>query len=154
MEMRTLEKSNADKYNKLDAEIRRECQTENEMMLTAQYEKIEQLEAAHKSDQVHVPISQATVRNQSVTTYIEDKEGNIIMDQDKMAWTHKRALWRQQRGDSTGAFRKRINASYQKRGRVCSKRHAAEQSSWVRQHLYRKVSGTAKWLYLNGFLKI
>ena len=34
----------------------------------------------------------------------------------------KRALWWQQRGDCTGTYRKRINASYQKRSRVCSKR--------------------------------
>ena len=54
MERRRVAKSNADEYNKLDAEIRRECQTAKELMLTAQCEKIEQLDAAHKSNQVHV----------------------------------------------------------------------------------------------------
>ena len=42
---------NIDEYNKLDVEIRRECQTEKEMMLTTQCEKIEQLDAAHKTNQ-------------------------------------------------------------------------------------------------------
>ena len=86
MERRRLAKSNADEYNKLDAEIRRECQTAKELMLTAQCEKIEQLYAAHKSNQVHAHIRQATGRNQSayVTTCIEDKDGNIIIEQDKI----------------------------------------------------------------------
>ena len=55
-------------------------------MLTAQCEKIEQLDAAHKSNQVHAQIRQATGRKQStcVTTCIEDKDGNIIMEQDKI----------------------------------------------------------------------
>ena len=55
-------------------------------MLSAQYKKIEQLDAAHKSNQVHARIRQATRRNQSacVTTCIEDKDGNIIMEQDKI----------------------------------------------------------------------
>ena len=45
MERRRQEKSNVGKYNKLDAEIKRECQTAKEMMLTAQCEKTEQLDA-------------------------------------------------------------------------------------------------------------
>ena len=55
-------------------------------MLTAQCEKIEQLDPAHKSNQVHAQIRQATGRKQStcVTTCIEDKDGNIIMEQDKI----------------------------------------------------------------------
>ena len=55
-------------------------------MLTAQCEKIEQLDAAHKLNQVHAQIRQATGRKQSacVTTCIEDKDGNIIMEQDKI----------------------------------------------------------------------
>ena len=45
-------------------------------MLTAQCEKIEQLDAAHKSNQMHVQIRQAIGRKQSacVTTCIEDKD--------------------------------------------------------------------------------
>ena len=86
MERRRLAKSNADEYNKLDAEIRRECQTAKELMLTAQSEKIEQLDTAHKSNQVHAQIRQATGRNKiaCVTTCIEDKDGNIIMEQDNI----------------------------------------------------------------------
>ena len=55
-------------------------------MHTAQCEKIEQLDAAHKSNLVHVQIRQATCRKQStcVTTCIEDKDGNILMEQDKI----------------------------------------------------------------------
>ena len=48
--------------------------------------KIEQLDAAHKSNQVYAQIGQATGRKQSacVTTCIEDKDGNIIMEQDNI----------------------------------------------------------------------
>ena len=86
MERRRLAKSNVDEYNKLDEEIRRECQPAKELMLTAQCEKIEQLEAAHESNQAHAQIRHATGRKQSacVTTCIEDKDGNIIMEQDKI----------------------------------------------------------------------
>ena len=65
MERRKLAKSNADEYNKLDAEIRRECQPAKELMLTAQCEKIEQMDATHKSNQVHAHIRQTTGRKQS-----------------------------------------------------------------------------------------
>ena len=81
-----LANSNVVEYNKIDAEVRRECQTEKELILNAQCEKIEQLNATHKSIQVHTQIRQATCRNQGacVTTCIEDKDGNIIMEQDKI----------------------------------------------------------------------
>ena len=66
MERQRLEKTSVDEYNKLDAEIRRECQTAKELMLTAQCEKIEQMDvAAHKSNQVHTQIRQATGRKKS-----------------------------------------------------------------------------------------
>ena len=52
MERRKLVKSNADEYIKICAEIRRECQTAKELMRNAQYEKSEQLDAAHKSNQM------------------------------------------------------------------------------------------------------
>ena len=86
MERRRLAKSNADEYNNLDAEIRREYQTAKELMLTAQREKIEQLGSAHKLNQVHAHIRQTTGRKQSacMTTCIEDKDDNIIMEQDKI----------------------------------------------------------------------
>ena len=64
-------------------------------MPTAQCEKIDQLDTTHKSNQVHTQIRQATGRKQSacVTTCIEDKDGNIIMEQDKiLARIHKRAI--------------------------------------------------------------
>ena len=75
MERRRLTNSNVDEYNKIDAEIRRECQTAKEKMLTAQCDKIEQTDAAHKSNQVHARIRQNTGRKQSacVTTCIEEK---------------------------------------------------------------------------------
>ena len=55
-------------------------------MLTAQCEKIEQLDETHKSNQVHAQIRKATGRKQSacVTTCIEDKDGNIVMEEDKI----------------------------------------------------------------------
>ena len=64
----------------------RSTTTAKELMLTAQCEKIEQLDAAHKSNQVHAQIRQATGRKQSacVITCIEDKDGNIFMEQDKI----------------------------------------------------------------------
>ena len=49
MERRRLAKSNFNEYNKLNAEIRRGCQTAKELMLIAQCEKIEQLTAKHTS---------------------------------------------------------------------------------------------------------
>ena len=54
-------------------------------MLTAKCEKIEQLDPAHKSNKVHAQIRQTTGRKLSacVTTCIEDKDGNIIMEQDR-----------------------------------------------------------------------
>ena len=86
MERRRLGKLNVDEYNKRDEEIRSECQTEMELILTAQCEKVEQLNTAHKSNQVHAQIRLATGRKQSacVTTCIEDKDGNIIVEQDKI----------------------------------------------------------------------
>ena len=56
MERRGLAKSNVDEYNKIDEEIRRECQNGKDLMLTSQCEKIEQLDSAHKSNQVHALI--------------------------------------------------------------------------------------------------
>ena len=81
MERRRLAKSNVDEYNKLDAEIRKECHTAKELIITAQCEKIEQLDAVHKSNQVPAQIRQVIGRKQRtcVTTCIEDKDGNIIM---------------------------------------------------------------------------
>ena len=57
MERRRLVKSNVNECNKLDEEIRRECQTVKELMLTAKCEKIEHLDPAHKSNKVHAQIT-------------------------------------------------------------------------------------------------
>ena len=134
-------------YPELDAEIRSECQTAKELMLTAQCEKIEQLDAAHKSNQVHSQIRQATGRKQSacVTTCSEDKDGNLIMELDNLLarWhAYIRELYDDIRGEIPHVHiknQKRINASYQKRSRVCSKRNVAEQSYWASLHLYRNA---------------
>ena len=50
MKQRRLAKGNAALYNLLDREIRQDCRTANETMLTEQCEVIEQLDAAHKSN--------------------------------------------------------------------------------------------------------
>ena len=55
-------------------------------MLAAQCDVIEQLDAAHKSNLMHSQIRSATGRKcgSNPTTYIEDKEGNIIMEKEKI----------------------------------------------------------------------
>ena len=100
MERRRLAKSSAEECNKLDAEIRRECQTAKELILTAQCKKIEQLDAAHKSNQVDAQIRQATSRKQSacLTICIEDKDGNIIMEQARW-YEHISELYDDNRGE-------------------------------------------------------
>ena len=82
MVSRRLAKSNA-KSNRCGNQ---QSITAKELMLTAQCEKIEQLDAAHKSNQVYAQIKQATDRKQSacMTTCIEDKDGNIFMEQDNI----------------------------------------------------------------------
>ena len=52
-------------------------------MLTEQYDLIEQLESAHKFHQTHAQIRKVTGRgkNAGITTCIEDRDGNIIMEQ-------------------------------------------------------------------------
>ena len=55
---------------------RRECLLNNAIL-------IEQLESAHKFHQTHAQIRKVTGRgnNAGVTTCIEDRDGNIIMEQ-------------------------------------------------------------------------
>ena len=55
-------------------------------MLTEQCDLIEQLESAHRFDQTHAQIRKVTERgnNAGVTTCIEDRDGNIIMEQEKI----------------------------------------------------------------------
>ena len=47
---------------------------------------IEQLESAHKFHQTHAQICKATGRgnNAGITTCIEDRDGNIIMEQENI----------------------------------------------------------------------
>ena len=47
-------------------------------MLTEQYDLIEQLESAHKFHQTHAQICKVAGRG------IEDRDGNIIMEQEKI----------------------------------------------------------------------
>ena len=51
-------------------------------MLTEHCDFIEQLESAHKFHQTHAQIRKVTGRgnNAGVTTCIEDRDGNIIME--------------------------------------------------------------------------
>ena len=59
-----MTKSNANEYNKIYKEPRRECQFVKERMLTEKCERFEQLEAAHKSYQTHAQIREVTERKQ------------------------------------------------------------------------------------------
>ena len=67
---------------KLDEEIKSKCHAAKERMLTEKYDLIEQLESAHKFHQTHAQIRKVTGRgnNVGVTTCIEDRDGNIIME--------------------------------------------------------------------------
>ena len=55
-------------------------------MLTEQCDLIEQLESAHKFHQTHAQIRKVTGRgnNAGVTSCIEDRDGNIIMEQENI----------------------------------------------------------------------
>ena len=77
---------NTDVYKQLDKEIKSECHAAKEIMLTEQCDLIEQLESAHKFHQTHAQIRKVTGRgnNTGVTTCIEDSDGNIIMEQEKI----------------------------------------------------------------------
>ena len=84
MKHRRLAKGNVVLYNLLDRDIRQECRTANETMLTEQCQVIEQLYAAHKSNHMHSQIKLVTGRKRgnNTTTCIEDKNGDIIMETD------------------------------------------------------------------------
>ena len=58
-----MAKSIADEYNKLDTEIRCECQFSQERMLTEQCKRFEQLEASHTSYHMHAKTRELTGRN-------------------------------------------------------------------------------------------
>ena len=68
----------------VDEEIKSECHAAKKRMLTEQCNLIEQLESAHKFPQTHAQICKVAGRgnNAGVTTCIEDRDGNIIMEQE------------------------------------------------------------------------
>ena len=86
MDTRRKAKPNTNVYKQLDEEIKSECHAEKERMLTEQCDLIEQLESAHKFHQTHAQIRNVTGRgkNAGVTTCSEDRDGNIIMEQQKI----------------------------------------------------------------------
>ena len=66
--------------------IRKECTAAKENMLAAQCDVIEQLDAAHKSNLMHSQIRLVTgmKHGSNPTTCIDDKEGNIIIEKEKI----------------------------------------------------------------------
>ena len=80
MEQRRLANGNVALYNMLDREIRQDCRTANETMLTEQCQVIEQLDAAHKSNFLHSRIKLVTGRkrgNNTTTSLDVDKSETI-----------------------------------------------------------------------------
>ena len=82
IDTRRKAKPNTDVYKQLEEEIKSEWHAAKERMLTEQCDLIEQLESAHKFHQKHAQIRKVTGRgtNAGVTTCIEDRDGNIIME--------------------------------------------------------------------------
>ena len=104
MDQRRLAKGNEALYNLLDREIRQECKAAKDNMLAAQCDVIEQLNAAHKSNLMHSEIRSVTGRKSgsNPTTCIEDKEGNIIMEKEKIIsrwYEYIGELYNDDRGD-------------------------------------------------------
>ena len=79
-------KENEAQYNLLDREIRQKCKAAKENMLEAQCDVIDQLDAAHKSNLMHSQIRSVTCRKRGSNppTCLEDKEGNMIMEKEKI----------------------------------------------------------------------
>ena len=75
-----------DVYKQLAEEIKSECHVAKQRMLTEQCVLIEQLESANKFHQTHAQIRKVTGRGNiaGVTTCIEDRDGNIIMEHEKI----------------------------------------------------------------------
>ena len=86
IDTRRKSKPNTYVYKQLDEEIKSECHAAKERMLTEQCDLIEQLESAHKFHQTHARFRKVTGRGNraGVTTCIDDKDGNIIMEQEKI----------------------------------------------------------------------
>ncbi len=91
-------------YDALDKEIRRDCQEAKEQMLTEQCERIEQLDAANRTNLMHEEIRKVTGRKQGLgaTTCIEAKDGTIIMEQERVLtrwYEYINELYHDNRGD-------------------------------------------------------
>ena len=88
MEQRRFAKGNVVLYHLLDREIRQDCRTAKETMLTEQSQVIEQLDAAHKSNLMHSQIKLVTGRKRgnNTTTCTENKNGDIIMEKDEILY--------------------------------------------------------------------
>ena len=86
MDTRRKVKTNTDVYKQLDKEIKSECHAAKMRMLTEQWDLIEQLESAHKFHQTHAQLRKLTGRrnNAGVTPCLEDRDGNIIMEQENI----------------------------------------------------------------------
>ena len=85
MDTRRKAKPNTDVYKQLNEEIKSKCHAAKDRMLTEQCDLIEQLESAHKFHQTHAQIRKVTGsgNNTGITTCIEDRDWNIIMEQEK-----------------------------------------------------------------------
>ena len=86
MDTRRKAKPNTIVYKQLDKKIKCECHAAKERMLTEQCDLIEQLKSTHKVHQTHAQIRKVTGRgnNAGVTTCIEDRDRNVIMEQEKI----------------------------------------------------------------------
>ena len=82
MEERRLLKHNQGLYRQKDAEIQRKCHKAKDKMLC---DLIEQLDA-NQSNRMHTQIRKTigAHKGNATTTCREEKDGNIIMDQDKI----------------------------------------------------------------------
>ena len=88
MNQRRLAKGDDDLYNLLllHKEIKQACIEAKEARLNEQCQLIEQLNAAHKTNLMHCQIKEVTgkKRGNGTTTYVEAKDGTIIMEKDEI----------------------------------------------------------------------
>lgn len=86
MEERRKHKKDTSKYKELDQQIRAECAKAKEQWFIKRCEKIETMDMLHHSRDMHREIAEMTNRNkkQSRTGIIQDKDGNILFENDKV----------------------------------------------------------------------
>jgi uncharacterized membrane-anchored protein YhcB (DUF1043 family) len=86
MERRRLAKGNDGLYKLLDKEIRQECKEAKEKLLMEQCQLIEELDASKKCNLMHSHIRLVTAkkRGTGTTTCIEGKNGDVIMEKDRI----------------------------------------------------------------------